>query len=172
MLLFVACSALSCSKSLSPFTEQLRTINNWNDRDLKKIQFYNSDDILLTRELSKADTDIVKGKIVMENGVRLEQVLIEKGTPGVAVFSPKKDRIAVSFESDDDLYLMWGPNPKFRDQYMLMFKERNRRSARVTYGTKVYNLRSNPAVKLLVDLDRSANVNKDSRKASGRTIRN
>jgi len=100
----------SCSRSLTPYTEALVQQNDWSQSELERIQFYNSEDIILTRELTSREADIVKGKIKMENGIKLEEVLIAKGTPGVVVVNPKGDRIGVSFEAGrDDLFLMWGP---------------------------------------------------------------
>ena len=161
----------SCSKTLTPFTQSLVKQNSWTQAEVERIQFYTSEDIILTRELSSSDADIRNGKIKMENGVRIEEVLIEKGTPGVVVTNAKGSNVGVSFEGDrDDLYLMWGPNPKFRNQYMLLFKERNRRATTVTYDNKSYRLRSTPSVRLLVDLDRNKNIDKDRRKAAGRKV--
>ena len=69
-LLFLAVVGLSsCSKTLTPYTTTLVNQNNWTDDEVQRIQFYNSDDIILTRELSSSDAAIVKGKIKMENGI-------------------------------------------------------------------------------------------------------
>ena len=39
----------SCSPNLSTFNQKLYEENQWSEEELKKIQFYLSDDIILTR---------------------------------------------------------------------------------------------------------------------------
>jgi len=164
----------SCSPTLSPFTERLVEENRWSERDLKKIQFYLSEDIVLTRELGGSASEIISGEIKMINGRRVEQVIMKKGTAGVLMFSPKQERMAVSFEEGgDERYLMFGSNSKAKGHYLLLAKEWNRRIGKVTYEGKLYRVQGKSAYAgLMVDLKRLNKTIYDARRASGRTVEN
>ena len=52
-LLFIGLLFLSaCSPKLSPFSQRLVDQNAWEEEDLKEIQFYLSDDVVLRRDFS------------------------------------------------------------------------------------------------------------------------
>jgi hypothetical protein len=104
----------ACSNRLTYFTDDLNERYRWTDDELRKIQFYVSQNIVLKREVSGGDREIISGKIKIEDGRKIEEVVIRKGTPGAFLFSPKRDRFAIGFEDGNDRYLMFGPSPKFR----------------------------------------------------------
>lgn len=161
----------SCSPSLSPFTQRLYDENEWSTDQLKKIQFYLSDDIVLYRELAEGKSEIVEGEIKIVNGRKRDQVTFRKGTPGIFMFSPKENRFAVSFEDGDDRYLMFGPNPKAANRYVLMASSWQRNVGTVTYAGKKWTVNSNDAfTSLMVDMKRLKEVDINSRVVSGRTV--
>ena len=169
VLILVLASA--CSPRLSPFTQRLYDEARWSEAELKQIQFYLSDPVILRRSLSGGESTISEGKIKMVNGRRVEEVVIPENTPGVLVFLPKSDRFAVSFEEGDDLYLMFGPNPKIGDRYVLLAKEWDKRQGKVTYNGKHYDVDASSAfATLMVDLRKINRIEKESRRAQGRTI--
>ena len=67
--------ASSC-KNLVPYTDHLQAERKWTKRQLTGTQFYLSADITLKRELSKEFPDQIVGKIIMENGVKKEVILL------------------------------------------------------------------------------------------------
>lgn len=162
----------SCGPKLTPFTQQLYDENNWSDDELKKIQFYTSDDIILFRELSRGESEIVSGEIKIRNGRKIDEVIIKKGTPGVLIFRPKEDKFAVSFESEnDDRYLIFGAAKRRGGQYRLFAKDWNRNFGKVTYEGKTYRTSSESQyATLLVDLKRIRNTEVRKRVAKGRTV--
>ena len=163
----------SCSNQLTYFSQDLYDEYRWPEQELKKIQFYTSQDIVLKRELSGGSSEIISGKIKIENGRQIEEVVIRKGTPGAFLFSPKNDRFAISFEEDGDSprYLMFGPNPKFNDRYALLASEWKRNSGQVTYDGKKWSVTSDDAyATLLVDMRKIDKVSVNSRVAKGRPI--
>ncbi len=163
----------SCSPTLVPFSQGLYEEYNWSDDELKRIQFYLSDDIVLQRKLGGNESSITEGKIRVIDGVEVEEVLFKKGTPGVLVFSPKSDRFAVSFENDDQGYLMFGPNPKMSRRYALLAKEWNHNYGKVTYKNRLYNTSSRSSyVSLMVDIDKATKNIYKSRTVEGRRIGN
>ena len=163
---------VSCSARLTPFTQDLYHREGWSERDLKKIQFYLSEDVVLRREMTRGESNISQGKIRIENGRRIETIRIPAGTPGVLVFMPREDRFAVSFESKgDDLYLMFGPNPKMHDRYALLAKEWSRDAGKVHYNGNLYDVDARSAfATLMVDLKKTGSTEYSSRKAEGRRI--
>ncbi len=166
----------SCSPKLTPFTERLHQENGWSEGELKQIQFYVSEDIVLRRQATKGSSKIEHGEIKIIDGKRVEEIVIKKGTPGVFLFQPKEDRFAISFESReyDDPYLIFGPSKKARGRYTLRAKDWNkgRRGGKVSYDNKTYYTPTESAYAvLLVDLKRKRDTKVKSRTANGRVVR-
>ena len=102
----------ACSPTLSPYTQRLHEKYEWKETDLKKVQFYLSDDIVLRRRSESGKAEIQGGEIKIIDGNKYEMIRFKAGTPGVLLFMPKENRMAVSFENGgDDKFLMFGPNP-------------------------------------------------------------
>ena len=168
-LLIIGMSA--CSPRLTPFTQDLYSDNNWSEGELKKIQFYLSRDIRLYRDFTEGSSKIEGGKIRMVKGRKVEEVVIPNGTPGLMVFSPKDDRLAVSFEDNDDRFLMFGPNKKIGERYVLLAKEWSRSRGKVSYeGTTWYTDSESAYAALMVDLKKIKRTKVKSRVAEGRKL--
>jgi len=114
---------LSSCSSLTPFTQDIYADLNPNEEQIKSVQFYLSQDILLYKTMNRDEAIVEKGKIKFNEKQKSEEVLIPRGTPGVVVFLPKENRFAVSFEDDNDKFLIFGPNKKLGDKYTLLGKE-------------------------------------------------
>ena len=162
----------ACSPKLSPFSQKLVNQNAWSEDELKEIQFYLSDDIVLRRDFRRGSSKIVSGEIKMVNGRQVEEVRIPEGTPGILLFQPKSNRMAVSFEDGKDTrYLMFGPNPKRRDNYVLLASDWKNRRGKVQYDGKTYYTNPESALAtLMVDLKRTGKTSVKSRSARGRKI--
>ncbi len=165
----------SCSPKLTPFTENLYEENGWSERELKKIQFYVSKDIVLRRQASKGTSKIERGEIKIVDGKRVEEIVIRKGTPGVFLFQPREERFAISFESteSEDPYLIFGPSKKARGRYVLRAKDwdNGRRGGKITYDGKTFYTPTESAYAvLMVDLKRIRDTKVKSRTAGGRKI--
>ena len=173
LILFAASLMLftSCAR-LTYFTEDLYDQQSWSEEELKRIQFYISQDVVLKRELTGGKSEIISGKIKVENGNRIEEVVIPKGTPGVFLFSPKPDRFAIAFDEEGDKrYLMFGPSPKYSDRFVMLASNWNRRSGKVTYDGKQWRVGSDDAyAALMVDLKKVDRYDKNSRVAKGRKV--
>ena len=59
------------------FTEQIRKQAEANRIDFSKIQFYNSDKIVLKRTLSSNEVSVASGKVIVENGKYTEIIKIK-----------------------------------------------------------------------------------------------
>lgn len=161
----------SCSSSLRPFTDDVYDeFGNSKDK-LSKIQFYLSNDIILYRDYGGTRSKIENGKIRIVDGRKIEEVVFRKGTPGVFVFSPKRDRIAVSFEEGDGKYLMFGPNEKVGGRFVLLAKEWKNRRGKVTYANETWNTTDASAyANLMVDLDKARSTKVSKKTVKGRKI--
>ena len=162
----------SCSKNLSYFTHDLSDEFRWSEDDLKKIQFYLSEDIVLRRALGGDHSTISNGKIKLVNGREVEEIVFKKGTPGVCLFSPKSDRVAVSFDEEGiDNYLMFGPNKRANGKYVLLAKEWKKNNGKVSYNKQTYETTSRSAyAALMVDLDTARKVSYKKKTAEGRKV--
>ena len=161
----------SCSKNLRYYTQGMQNEFNWSERELSTIQFYVSQDIILYKSLESESSEISKGRIKVVDGGRVEEIVIEKGTPGVFVHSPKTNRLAISFEDDDDKFLMFGPNKKAKGRFVLLAKDWNRNYGQISYGDEVYETNSSSAyAALMVDIEKARKVRYSSRKAEGKRI--
>lgn len=161
----------SCSTSLRPFTDDTFDNNDWNIDELKSVQFYLSDDIVLWREAGSSEKRVENGKIKLVNGRRVEEVIFKEGTPGAYLFSPKHGQFAIGFERDDDKYLIFGPSPKAGGRYVLLAKEWGRRYGKITYDGVVWNTSSHSAyANLLVDMSSRRRTKVKRKEAEGRRV--
>jgi len=173
-LLFLGIAmSTSCSQKLKYFTEDLYDRYDWTEADLRRIQFYVSQDIVLYRNKSDNNTKIRKGQIRVESERDVEEVVIKKGTPGVFVNSPSSNHFAIAFDNDRDHYLMFGPNSKAEGRFLLMAKNWDKRKGEISYGNKVYETTSESAyAALMVDIKGARKTNYNSKTAGGRRVRN
>lgn len=164
----------ACSPRLTPFTRDLYESQKWSDDDLKRIQFYLSEDLTIYRNVDESNgTRIAGGEIKVVNGKKVEQVFFPRGTPGVFLKRPKEDHFAISFESKGDThFLMFGPNPKRGGDYMLLASEWDRRSGKVTYAGEKFYTQSDEVPRLLVNLKYTGYNKTEARTAKGRTVKN
>jgi hypothetical protein len=170
---FLVCIAIlssSCGPQLSYFTQRIYDEGQFTEDELERIQFYLSSDVVMRRELSGGKSEVIAGDIKIIDGRKMEEVVIRRGTPGVLTYHPKEDRFGVSFEQGDQ-YLMFGPNPKAGNRYVLLASEWKRRVGTVTYDGRKYYVDGNDAyASLMVDLKKIRRVSVNSRIAKGRRI--
>jgi hypothetical protein len=162
----------SCSPQLTPFTQKLYDQYAWSEEELRKIQFYLSDDIVLRRKFAEGSSTIQKGKIKTIDGQKIEEIVFRRGTPGVFLFSPKDKRFAVSFESaEPPKYLMFGPNPKISNRYALLGKTWETHEGTITYdGETWYTTTESAFASLLVDLDRAQYLEQQKKVVRGQRV--
>ena len=99
----VLAGALGCGSTQVPLTQELRTRHALSAEDLQNLQYYNSHEITLRRVVRTNSKQITDGhKLVLRSGQRVEEVVIQAGTPGVAV-DVGADFMTVSFEPDTAL---------------------------------------------------------------------
>lgn len=92
-LLLVACARKS------PYTKAIEERYSLKVEEVKKIQFYTSDDIILLKTQAQSGRETNKGELVVSSSTTDDRLIIKKGTPGVMVNS-NGDKVQVSFETD------------------------------------------------------------------------
>jgi len=100
----VASSALGgCATNRIPFTHEIRSQYRLTDEEVRNLQFYVSDSITLRRELTAKDRQVTGAHVLaLTSGKMIEEVVVEKSTPGVAV-ALSRDTISVSFDVGSQL---------------------------------------------------------------------
>jgi hypothetical protein len=169
-----AASLVACAKVA--LTESLRRRYALGPADVKQLQFYTSDEIILRRELSDQVKETEGYGLVIKDDVRVEDVVIPRGTPAVAL-RVEGDFILASFSRRSPDQALWfglrrpeddGGIPSTDRRYELAqlenplsepgpFKPIYSKSFVVSYGGKRYRL-ADPRmwdVFLLCDLDES-----------------
>ncbi len=97
-LLAAAASLSTGCASYVDFTQEMVDQHHLVAKDLQNLQFYNSDKIVLRRELTKGSRAITGShKLLVIAGKEIEEVVIEKHTPGVIV-GVGAGTLKVSFE--------------------------------------------------------------------------
>ena len=173
LILFIAIAAfLSSCKNLVPYTDAMKKKYNWNDEQVKRIQFYVSHDVVLHRELSQGSTEIVQGKIKTINGKQVEEILIRERTPGVLTEIPKQNKMLVSFEMSDNHYLSFGVTPNMSEKYVLLASDWSNSIGKVHYSDKEYYTDPNSKyASLMVDLRKIQKMDIKQRVARGRKVK-
>jgi hypothetical protein len=108
----VSLGAASGCASYVPVTQELRNEHRLSANDLSNLQFYNSHTITLRRELARGDRQVTgTHKLLVIAGKQIEEVVIEKHTPGV-VIGVNDGLLRVSFEEGTFLeFGVRGPEP-------------------------------------------------------------
>ncbi len=173
-LLFLAAliaTIASCSPRLTPFTANLRNEYQWSEKDLKKIQFYLSEEIVLWREIRDGDAKIDDGAIKIRNGKKVEEIRFPKRTPGVFIVEPKTNNFGIAFENGNSKYLMFGPSKK-RADFVLLAADWKKDIGRISYGDRIYYTTDESAfARLMVDLRSAQKLSVKRKTVEGRKIK-
>ncbi len=171
LLLLALFLLTGCGPKLRPLTQQLVDEQQWDEGELRRIQFYLSEDVVLQRELRSGKSQIRNGTVKVVNGREVEQVVFRRNTPGVFTFSPRTERMAISFEDDDQNFLVFGPNPKNGGRYSLLASNWDRNSGTVNYAGQEWKVSSQDAfASLLISLKRIREEDRRGRVVRGRKI--
>ena len=170
IILFIAVFTLaSCTSDLIPFTQQMARETQLSEAQIKSVQFYVSNDIVLYHYLDNATTEVVGGTIKIIDGRKAEEIIIASGTPGVAV-GKEGDQVLISFDPDGS-YLRFAPNPGYGGKYTLMAKNWDGRHGVVQYGGSDFLTSESASVAtLLVNLQQFDQSETTSKTVGGRTI--
>jgi hypothetical protein len=171
ILLFTAIITLSSCKNMVPYTDALRQKYNWSENDLKRIQFYTSDAIVLQRKIVEGETRIQEGKIKTINGEKVEEIIIRSGTPGILI-EESNGKLSVSFEKNDQHYINFGKNVNMNNRFSIAFSSLKNKIGTINYnGTKYFTAPETVDAILMVDMRRIDNSELNQRVAKGRKVK-
>lgn len=163
---------LSSCQNFVPYTTALKEKYKLSEEDLKRIQFYNSEPIILQRKLVEGSSEITGGKIKTVNGEKIEEIIIPAKTKGVMTKYVANDKIEVSFEKSDDYFLKFGSNPNKSNHFVVLASDWQSRSGRVTYnGQLFFTAPESIDAILLVDMRKVMKTEQNTRVAKGRKIK-
>jgi hypothetical protein len=78
-------TSISCQTTrgeLVPFTEEQRLRYELGESELRSLQYYLSDRIVLERVASKGTGRVDRGRLIVRSGTTIQQVVVEGGTRG------------------------------------------------------------------------------------------
>lgn len=169
----------SCSLNRMYFTVSSKQEIEKAGVDLTQVQFYNSEEIVLARQISKEEIKVAEGKVRVENGRNIEEIIIPANTPGVCELNDEKT-LKVSFETGDGRsipFLVERRNDIVvaGSYFKIGAKEwtrtsRGRRVGKLDYGGQIYDVVGGTGSRLMID---KAVLNKVERKthvAKGRKL--
>ncbi len=157
----------SCANTIY-FTKDMR-YNLYNNKiPVMNVQFYNSRKIVLKRNLSYAETKVARGEIKFENGQYVEEIIIPKNTPGVAV-GTGRNFLNVAFENGRNRDLKFVENGN--NFYQLAPQSWDNNYGKVVYDTLVYFIEPGSDKALLkVKKDNINNFERKTRVVKGITV--
>ncbi|MCF8332674.1 MAG: hypothetical protein K9I47_00880 [Bacteroidales bacterium] len=171
-LVILLAVATSCSKKIV-FTAKLRNKLENQNIDLKDVQFYNSDKIVLKRtEKKPEELSVSSGAVKIEEGKIIEEIVIKKKTPGVCI-EAKPYQLNISFENGNNKYLKFGRKTggPLDNKFKLYAKKWETQKGEILYGDTLYTAPKDAAnTYLLVEKDQVYNLIREKRVAEGRTI--
>lgn len=175
-LLFAAVLLSSCSMNRIYLTVQTKLEIEKAGVQMNQIQFYNSEEIVLVRELKQEELKVAEGKVRVENGRNIEEIIIPANTPGVCELFDEKT-LKVSFESGNGRSLPFlverkGDVVVEGSYFKIGAKEwvrsdRGYREGKIDYDGKIYNMVRGANCRLMIDKSTLNKVDRETRVAKG-----
>jgi hypothetical protein len=139
-LLFSCSSSRKASRDFVPFTKDIKQRLDRDNIDLKQVQFYVDQRLILSRNLGDQKAEVTSGVVKLENGKYINEVIIPSFTPGVCD-TILNDRMMISFEKgNNDLAFGQGSGYSF-SQYVLYGTEWRDGTAAVTFDSNKFRAR-------------------------------
>jgi len=153
-----------------PFTQSLRAEHNLTPLEIKKLQFYVSDPIYLNQSISSGQTEVVRGKLMLKSGKFVEEVIVNRGTPGIAV-DVEEQLVRISFEEKTSLGFVNGLTTD-PDKYFLQLEKTDSGKDAVKFAGAWYEPKEKtPRAHLLIAKGDLSDVVNKRRILPGRRIR-
>ena len=175
--------AASCRRHASPqkdltfipFTKQLKQRIESSNLDIKKVQFFTDERLVLRRSLGTQKSEIKSGVILFDNGEYINEVIIPKNTPGICE-GVNGDKLMVSFEVNNNT-VEFGPGGINNSYFTLYAHNWNHGTAEMIYDNKTYKVECVSClnagdVKLLVRKTEADKLERNKRIVEGRKVDN
>jgi hypothetical protein len=135
---FLPVFLISCAPQHIPFTQQLREQHNLKPEELKSIQFYLSNDLVLSRGDQKLKKETNDGELTVLKDAMVEEFIFKAGTPCVIQEVVDGNRVMVSFEKGGNKFLVFGSLKNRDGYYTLQAFDWSKDKGKVNYGEKIY----------------------------------
>jgi hypothetical protein len=172
----VNASARASDTSFVPFTKALKDMVDKNNLDLKKVQFFIDQKLIMKRSLGMQKVDVKSGVIVFENGEYMQQIIVPAFTPGVCERAGN-NQLQISFETPNNniTFAALGDNIYFR----LLGHNWDQRygTADIVYDNQTYKVQCASCIsagdaKLLVRKNQMDKLQNSQRVIEGRKVDN
>lgn len=169
----LAASAAGCTTQRVAFLHSFREPGRLDSPELKKLQFYLSEDVILRRTVDTSEHLVTRDHVYRTvDGELVESVEFPAGTPGLVV-GVKGDQLLVSFEEEGSLPFQHLPKVAGESNETYRFPYRNGKL--VSYRGHAYKvisggLSSTEEAILLVEAEWGSKFEKERRTVSGRTL--
>ncbi|MCF8465036.1 MAG: hypothetical protein K9G41_09350 [Flavobacteriales bacterium] len=147
--------------------------------DIKQVQFYNSEEIVLARQLNKGELKVAEGKVRIENGQSIEEIIIPANTPGICELNDEKT-LKVSFDTGDGKSIPFlverkGDMVTSGSYFKIGAKQwvrtsRGEQVGKVDYQGQIYNLIRGVNSRLMIDKSVLNKVDRSTHVAKGRKL--
>jgi len=137
----VSCSSSKMSRNnFVPFTRDLKAKLEKENIDLKQVQFYVDQKLILSRNLGDEKIAVTSGVLRLENGKYINEVIVPSFTPGICD-GVEGDKLMISFEKGNN-DLAFGPGSGYTfNEYVLYGTEWKNGTAAVTYDSNKFRAR-------------------------------
>lgn len=168
-MLLAGCAA----NGMIPFTHDLRHAYRLSNEDLMKLQYYLAEPVTLYRTDVAGGSTITDGKLITQGDSVIDEIVVSKGTPGIAI-DAGDDWVAISFEesasalpfSSDEVH-----RAEWNAIYSLSASDWSNGIGTVQYDGKLYTaIRNSGLAYLLIDQESLSKVAKNKRALSGRLL--
>lgn len=127
-----------CSPKI-PFTQRVREQYNLSGDELKRIQFYISDPLVLQRGTNENAKATEEGTLVIKSGSNVEQVYFKRNTPGAVSSVVDAQKMTVSFEDGAEKYLVFGSENDRSGYYRVQAVNWDKSGkGKINYGGQTY----------------------------------
>lgn len=170
ILSLMAISFAGFSQKLVPFTTNLMEKYGLTKEDLRQVQFYISEEIIMEKELTGKKNEIASGKIKTFSDKRVDEIVIKRKTPCLVVDTNSKGNLKVSFSENNEKTLNFGSTPE-TIRFVLFAEKWNGRVGVVNYGGEKYQVRGfGYDASLSVKMKDIRKVKKNKTKEKGRKL--
>lgn len=169
----------SCSTNRMLFTVDTKKQIEEAGVDVTQVQFYNSEEIVLARQISKEEVKVAEGKVRIENGRNIEEIIIPANTPGICELNDEKT-LKVSFDTGEGKSIPFlverrGDVVVAGSYFKIGAKEwtrtsRGRKVGKLDYEGQIFNLVRGSDARLMIDKAVLNKVNRKTKFAKGRKL--
>lgn len=154
-----------------PFSRELQMKLAAYNVDVKRVQFYTDQKLILTRNLDSGKAEVSSGTIRFINGKKINEIVIPAYTPGI-IESADLNGIRVSFETGSSFLFVPAEG---EDKFVVAGNNWDNGTVEIPYERSIYRASCGPTgnvaeLKLVVKLADVNTSDKKTRTLSGRKI--